>query len=62
MNLIANGIFSDELYPGEKMIGTGQPQQGLLFRSSDIFVIPFNLFFCCFAIFWELFAVVLINK
>jgi hypothetical protein len=62
MNLIANGIFSNELNPGEKMIWTGQPQQSLLLRSSDIFVIPFNLFFCGFAIFWEIFAVVLIIK
>jgi hypothetical protein len=62
MNLNANGIFSDELNPVEKMIWTGQPQQGLLFRSSDIFVIPFNLFFCGFVIFWEIFAVVHIIK
>jgi len=44
------------------MIWTGQPQQGLLFKSSDIFVIPFNLFFCGFALFWEILAVVLIIK
>lgn len=36
----------------EKLVWTGRPKTGIVFRSADIFLIPFSLFFCGFAIFW----------
>jgi hypothetical protein len=36
----------------EKLVWTGRPRTGIVFRSADIFLIPFSLFFCGFAIFW----------
>lgn len=41
-----------ELGSGEKLLWSGKPRDGLIFRTSDIFAIPFSIFFCGFSIFW----------
>lgn len=44
--------FNPYLVPGERLIWTGRPKQGLAFRSLDVFLIPFSIVWCSFAVFW----------
>ena len=45
--------FPARLLDGEKILWSGRPTQGLLFTARDWFLIPFSVFWCGFAIFWE---------
>ncbi|MET0392182.1 MAG: hypothetical protein ABW019_03535 [Chitinophagaceae bacterium] len=52
--------LENELRPAldrdERFVWTGQPKKGIVFRSSDLFVVPFSLFWCGFVTFWEYMA------
>ncbi len=37
----------------EHLLWSGQPKRGLRLQAQDVFVIPFSLMWCGFAIFWE---------
>ena len=57
---IQNMEHSDEfsfsrpyLAPGEVILWRGKPGKGNLFVQQDIFLIPFSIFWCGFAVFWE---------
>ena len=41
----------------DKLIWAGQPQRGVVFRNVDIFLIPFSIMWCGFAIFWLIGAI-----
>ncbi|HUH96284.1 MAG TPA: hypothetical protein VLZ89_02935 [Anaerolineales bacterium] len=45
--------FGDELNPGERIIWSGQPQQGLVLRAADWFLVPFSLVWGGFCLFFE---------
>lgn len=50
-------IFKNDLLEGEEILWSGQPENKI-FSSSDMFLIPFSLFWGGFAILWETIAIV----
>ena len=56
MKYDAQMIIQKELDSGERLLWAGMPKQGTIFKSSDVFMIPFSLLWGGFAIFWEYMA------
>jgi len=50
------GVFQRRLLPRERILWSGIPAQGLFFTSRDMFLVPFSLLWCGFAIFWTYMA------
>ncbi len=48
--------LKEYLEPNEHLLWTGQPKKGIMFRVYDIFMIPFSILWCGFAIFWVIMA------
>jgi len=55
-----NGNYQSELREhldrDENLLWTGKPKSGIVFRTADIFMIPFSILWCGFAIFWLVLA------
>jgi hypothetical protein len=56
MSANAASEIEQELSPGERLVWSGQPRGGIQLRAVDWFAIPFSIFWCGFAIFWETMA------
>jgi len=50
-------VIQKKLGPHEKLIWVGKPKQGIMFRSNDIFLIPFSILWTGFIILWEISAI-----
>jgi hypothetical protein len=45
-------IFQGRLLAGERLVWSGRPSRGIVVTSRDIFLVPFSLIWCGFAVFW----------
>jgi hypothetical protein len=53
MTVDASQVIARDLGADESLLWSGQPRKGIVFRSSDVFLIPFSILWGGFAIFWE---------
>ncbi len=56
MDYNLKGELQEYLDSNERLIWVGQPKKGIQFRAVDLFLIPFSLAWCGFAIFWVISA------
>jgi hypothetical protein len=47
-----NSEIQSNLLSGEHVLWSGEPGKGIVFTGRDVFMIPFSLMWCAFAIFW----------
>jgi hypothetical protein len=50
----ADPAITAQLLPGERVRWSGRPAGGIRFTGRDIFLVPFSLMWCGFAIFWTI--------
>lgn len=50
MTVEASRVIAQELDAGESLLWSGQPRKGIVFRGSDVFMIPFSIMWGGFAI------------
>ncbi len=53
-DMLCNEVIESELGSQEKLLWSGQPRQGIVFYSSDLFMIPFSIVWVCLSFPWEL--------
>src|SRR5262249_33566803 len=53
MNVPVEQVIAKELAGGERLLGCGQPGQGLRLQAADALLIPFSIMWGGFAMFWE---------
>ena len=53
MNIETESAIRGHLASGERLLWSGRPAQGIVFRAADAFMIPFSLLWGGFAVFWE---------
>jgi hypothetical protein len=51
-----DNLFADRLTSGERILWTGRPGRGIILSSQDVFLVPFSLLWCGFAVFWTVSA------
>lgn len=50
-------VIAREIGSNERILWSGMPKQGIIFNLFDIFLIPFSMVWCGFAVFWEFIAI-----
>ena len=54
MEFNSERTLSSYLQPGEKLLWTGKPYHGLIFRKPDIFLVPFSMLWISGIVSWEI--------